>query len=153
MRRATRILARARKPPSAAPAVVADPWQAVQDPQSGGTYWWNKQTNETTHVGAPKPVANQASPPPAQQQTGALGQPMGGGGFMGAIAEWMAWGVGSAVGHRAIDAMMGPRQVEHVHTNQDGGAPADSGGYAGGGAGTPMDGNQGFGEQQSEFGW
>ena len=35
----------------------------------------------------------------------------GGGGFMGAIAEGMAWGVGSAVGHRAIDSMMGPRQV------------------------------------------
>merc|ERR1719159_248210 len=133
MRRATRLLARARKPPSAAPAVVADPWTAVQCTQSGGTYWWNQQTNETTHVGAPKPLANQGTPPPAQQQTGALGQPMGGGGFMGAIAEGMAWGVGSAVGHRAIDAMMGPRQVEHVHSHQDGGAAADAG--AGGGAG------------------
>ena len=35
---------------------------------------------------------------------------------MGAIAEGMAWGVGSAVGHRAIDSMFGPRQVAASHT-------------------------------------
>lgn len=30
-------------------------WQEVTDPRSGLTYWWNRSTDETTHVGAPKP--------------------------------------------------------------------------------------------------
>ena len=39
---------------------------------------------------------------------------------MGSVVTGMAMGTGSAVAHRAVDSMMGPRQVEHVHT----GAPA-----------------------------
>ena len=34
----------------------------------------------------------------------------------------MTFGVGSAVANRAVDAVMGPRTVEHVHTN----APAET---------------------------
>ena len=41
-------------------------------------------------------------------------------GIMGSVVSGMAMGTGSAVAHRAVDSMMGPRQVEHVHT----GAPA-----------------------------
>merc|ERR1719487_2425816 len=71
---------------------------------------------------------------------------------MGAIAEGMAWGAGSAIGHRAIDSMFGPRQIEHVHTQQDGGDAAGAGGAS------PVNdydtlGNQGSEQQESEFGW
>jgi len=32
-----------------------DPWQPVLDPNTGQTYWWNTETQQTTHFGAPKP--------------------------------------------------------------------------------------------------
>ena len=35
---------------------------------------------------------------------------------MGAIAEGMAFGGGSAVAHRAVDAVMGPRTIHHEVT-------------------------------------
>jgi hypothetical protein len=41
------------------PAVVSDPaltWTPVTDPASGNVYWWNTVTNETTYIGAPKPL-------------------------------------------------------------------------------------------------
>lgn len=41
-------------PPATEDPVAA--WTAVTDPATGGTYWWNTVTNETTHVGAPKPT-------------------------------------------------------------------------------------------------
>jgi hypothetical protein len=43
------------------------------------------------------------------------------GGLMGSVVSGMATGAGMGMGQRAIDAVMGPRQVEHVHS---GGAPA-----------------------------
>jgi hypothetical protein len=30
-------------------------WTPVRDPTTGGTYYWNKATNETTAVGEPMP--------------------------------------------------------------------------------------------------
>ena len=44
-------------------------------------------------------------------------------GIMGGVVQGMAFGTGSAVANRAVDAIMGPRQVEHVHSN----APAAAG--------------------------
>jgi len=44
-------------------------------------------------------------------------------GLMGSMVSGVASGVGMGIGHRAVDAMMGPRSVEHVHTEQPG-APA-----------------------------
>ena len=44
-------------------------------------------------------------------------------GLMGTMAQGMAFGVGSSVANRAVDSMMGPRQTEVVHKNEDG-APA-----------------------------
>jgi hypothetical protein len=43
------------------PSAPVDPWQAVQDPSTGGTYWWNTQTNQTTAVGAPPPAGPEAA--------------------------------------------------------------------------------------------
>jgi hypothetical protein len=36
-------------------------------------------------------------------------------GLAGTVMQGMAFGGGSAVAHRAIDGVMGPRQVEHVN--------------------------------------
>lgn len=61
-------------------------------------------------VAAP-PVVKQAPTPPAQYQ-----QPGGGGAVGGigrTIADGMAFGGGSAVAHRAVDAVIGPRTVTH----------------------------------------
>ena len=41
-------------------------------------------------------------------------------GLMGSVVQGMAFGTGSAVAHRAVDAVAGPRQMEVVHNNGDG---------------------------------
>ncbi|XP_031391180.1 hemiasterlin resistant protein 1-like [Punica granatum] len=58
---------------------------------------------------APQPV-HQASPP-APMQSGGGGSILGGIGST--IAQGMAFGTGSAVAHRAVDAVMGPRTIQH----------------------------------------
>lgn len=40
----------------------------------------------------------------------------------------MTFGVGSAVGHRAVDSMLGPRTVQHEFVGADGAAGAAAGG-------------------------
>lgn len=51
----------------------------------------------------------------------------GGGGLMsgivGGVVQGMAFGTGSAIAHRAVDSIAGPRQVEHVHVGGEN-APA-----------------------------
>lgn len=39
----------------------------------------------------------------------------------------MAMGTGSAIAHRAVDSVMGPRTVEHVHTGAAAAAPMEAG--------------------------
>lgn len=62
---------------------------------------------------APAMVRAAPAPPPAvpQQQTGGIMRGIG-----STIAEGMAFGGGSAVAHRAVDAVMGPRTVHHEVT-------------------------------------
>ena len=36
----------------------------------------------------------------------------------------MAFGTGSAIAHRAVDAVAGPREVKHVHEGGEGSAPS-----------------------------
>lgn len=38
------------------------------------------------------------------------------GGLASTIAQGMAFGTGSAVAHRAVDAVVGPRTIQHEHT-------------------------------------
>ena len=63
---------------------------------------------------APPPAAQPQAPPPA-----AHAPQSGGGGLLsglaGTVMQGMAFGGGSAIAHRAIDGVMGPRQVEHVN--------------------------------------
>ncbi|KAF3435889.1 hypothetical protein FNV43_RR22981 [Rhamnella rubrinervis] len=54
----------------------------------------------------PQPV-NHAPPPVPAQGGGVLG------GIGSTIAQGMAFGTGSAVAHRAVDAVMGPRTIQH----------------------------------------
>ena len=44
----------APKPADGALASVEDIWTPVVDEKTGGTYYWNKLTNETTMVWIPK---------------------------------------------------------------------------------------------------
>mmetsp|Transcript_62212 Transcript_62212/g.148428 ORF Transcript_62212/g.148428 Transcript_62212/m.148428 type:complete len:224 (-) Transcript_62212:335-1006(-) len=131
-----------------APKPGPDPWQEVKDPNSGQSYWWNKQTNATTAVGAPKPSALAAAP--GQAQPPAAGG-FGGGGLMGALADGLAWGVGTSVASRMMDSVLGPRQMEMHHTYE-----GDQGAAAGGGgadAAPPPPGQMGdMGDLQSQ-GW
>ncbi|XP_076894505.1 uncharacterized protein LOC143546808 [Bidens hawaiensis] len=57
----------------------------------------------------PAPVNH--APPPAPVQNNSGGSMLGGIGST--IAQGMAFGTGSAVAHRAVDAVMGPRTIQH----------------------------------------
>ncbi|XP_047311920.1 uncharacterized protein C6C3.02c-like isoform X2 [Impatiens glandulifera] len=71
------------------------------------------------------PQAASHAPPPAPVQSG------GGGSMFGAIgstiAQGMAFGTGSAVAHRAVDAVMGPRTIQHENVASEASAPLASG--------------------------
>lgn len=81
---------------------------------------------------SPPPAPVNRAPPPAPAQ--------GGGGSMlsgigSTIAQGMAFGTGSAVAHRAVDSVLGPRTIQHetvaaaapeATTNSIGGADACS---------------------------
>lgn len=63
---------------------------------------------------APPPAPVYRPPPPAPIQQ----QPAGGGlmaGIGSTIAQGVAFGGGSAVAHRAVDSVIGPRTVQHEH--------------------------------------
>ncbi|WJX46498.1 hypothetical protein P8452_33295 [Trifolium repens] len=59
---------------------------------------------------APRPAPVNHAPPPANVQGGGGGMLSGIG---STIAQGMAFGTGSAVAHRAVDAVMGPRTIQH----------------------------------------
>ncbi|EPS66428.1 hypothetical protein M569_08347, partial [Genlisea aurea] len=62
-------------------------------------------------VRSPPPQTVNNAPPPAPLQSSSGGSMLGG---LGAtIAQGMAFGTGSAVAHRAVDAVMGPRTIQH----------------------------------------
>lgn len=46
------------------------------------------------------------------------------GGIGSTIAQGMAFGTGSAVAHRAVDAVMGPRTIQHETVASEATAPA-----------------------------
>ena len=57
----------------------------------------------------PQPASR--APPPAPVQSGSGGSLLGGIGST--IAQGLAFGTGSAVAHRAVDGVMGPRTIQH----------------------------------------
>ncbi|KAH7575538.1 hypothetical protein JRO89_XS02G0137900 [Xanthoceras sorbifolium] len=60
---------------------------------------------------SPPPQTVNHAPPPAPAQGGGGGSMLGGIGST--IAQGMAFGGGSAMAHRAVDAVMGPRTIQH----------------------------------------
>ncbi|KAL3814368.1 hypothetical protein ACJIZ3_015636 [Penstemon smallii] len=60
---------------------------------------------------APRPQPVNHAPPPAPVQSSSGGSMLGGIGST--IAQGMAFGTGSAMAHRAVDAVMGPRTIQH----------------------------------------
>ncbi|XP_051134123.1 uncharacterized protein LOC127253520 isoform X2 [Andrographis paniculata] len=60
---------------------------------------------------SPPPQTVHNSPPPAHVQGSSGGSMLSGIGST--IAQGMAFGTGSAVAHRAVDAVMGPRTIQH----------------------------------------
>ncbi|MBA0614065.1 hypothetical protein Godav_014398, partial [Gossypium davidsonii] len=74
---------------------------------------------------SPPPQPAQYAPPPAPAQSGSGGSLLGGIGST--IAQGMAFGTGSAVAHRAVDAVMGPRTIQHeTVVSEAAAAPANS---------------------------
>ncbi len=73
---------------------------------------------------APAAAPQNAVSSPSMNTGGSGGGLMGG--IVGGIVQGMAFGTGSAIAHRAVDSIAGPRQVEHVHTNEDGSTSAPS---------------------------
>jgi hypothetical protein len=65
-------------------------------------------------------------------------------GLAGTVMSGMAFGTGSAVAHRAVDAIAGPREVKHVHEGGDGDA-------APGQSAAPMSSNSNAGPCGDEF--
>ncbi len=67
------------------------------DKATGHTYYWNVHTNETTALGDPKPAGGAVAQQQQEQQPG----------FMGMVAQGMAFGVGSSIAHNAIGSLFG----------------------------------------------
>ncbi|KAG8043007.1 hypothetical protein GUJ93_ZPchr0013g35969 [Zizania palustris] len=67
-----------------------------------------RPTPRAAPVRNPPQPARQAPPAPAQSGGGSIL-----GGIGSTIAQGMAFGTGSAVAHRAVDAVMGPRTIQH----------------------------------------
>ncbi|KAG1659828.1 hypothetical protein FOA52_003771 [Chlamydomonas sp. UWO 241] len=119
MARARAAPARASAPAAARPRPAASSGSSTP-PAAGGGGWFSSPVKAG---GAAPPAPHAAAPPPAPMAQGGGG---GGGmmsGLMGSVVSGMAMGTGSAVAHRAVDSMMGPREVNHVHQEAPG-APA-----------------------------
>ncbi|RZC55614.1 hypothetical protein C5167_014469 [Papaver somniferum] len=62
----------------------------------------------------PQPAARAPPPAPAQSSGGGML-----GGLGATIAQGMAFGGGSAMAHRAVDSIMGPRTIQHEAVGSD----------------------------------
>lgn len=65
-------------------------------------------------------MAQQRAPPPADRREGTGGGLMGA--MVGSAVQGLGFGTGSAMAHRAVDSMFGPREVEHKHVSESAGS-------------------------------
>ena len=91
------------------PAVsLADSWTEVKDEQTGQYYYWNKATNETTALGAPKPTTDYLAQSPAHQNAQVQGyQQPGAPSFGQTMKEGFAFGAGAGIARGVIGSMFG----------------------------------------------
>eukprot|EP00613_Pedinella_sp_CCMP2098_P000686 CAMPEP_0171629606 /NCGR_PEP_ID=MMETSP0990-20121206/22303_1 /TAXON_ID=483369 /ORGANISM="non described non described, Strain CCMP2098" /LENGTH=202 /DNA_ID=CAMNT_0012198355 /DNA_START=28 /DNA_END=636 /DNA_ORIENTATION=+ len=120
-------VATSRRPPP--PAGVKDAWTQVKDDASGQHYWWNKETDEVTALGEPKPGGEVGQPQP---ESGGMMSGLG-----RVVAEGAAFGVGSSIARMAMgsvfeafggdaDAFSGGDEGD---SSADGGDSSDGGGF------------------------
>ena len=76
-------------------------WAAVTDEQSGGVYYWNKETGQTTEVGAARPSGDEYEPAQAQPLHAAPAS------FGGMMVQYAALGGGMAVAMIGVRAIFG----------------------------------------------
>ncbi|CAN6348684.1 unnamed protein product [Urochloa humidicola] len=98
----------------------------------GGGVRMRRSSYSASRAGrAPPPAAPRKAPAPAPAPRNKAPAPApapapGGGGILSAIADGYLFGTGSAIAHRAVDAVFGCRKVEHTVAV----APAMGGGGA-----------------------
>ncbi|XP_020255249.1 uncharacterized protein C6C3.02c-like [Asparagus officinalis] len=68
----------------------------------------------------PQPVSSAPPPAPVQGRGSVVGS------IGSTIADGIMWGTGSAIGHRAVDAVMGPRTIHHETVASSAPAAADA---------------------------
>lgn len=92
----------------------------MRDPTTGGSYWWNKATNQTTAIGAPKPKGGFVTD--HGPSVNALSTPYDGAGrpTVGlAIGQMFVFGFGGALGvtfvSAAVAAIAGGAKMERRH--------------------------------------
>ncbi|KAJ4760522.1 hypothetical protein LUZ62_070897 [Rhynchospora pubera] len=69
----------------------------------------------------PAPAKPAPPPAPAANRGGSIFRSIG-----GSIADGFGWGVGTSIGHRAVEAVMGPRVIQHAHVSSAPAAPASA---------------------------
>lgn len=72
-----------------------------------------RSRSPSNHAPAPRHAPPPAAAPPAPQQGGGMVSNLA-----GSVVSGIGTGVGFSVANRAVDAVMGPRQTEVVHTHQ-----------------------------------
>lgn len=84
--------------------VAAGPeaWEAVRDKRSGGTYWWNRATGQTTAVGEPRPGSEEERALAAYRAEGHRPRSAS-----AAVAEMAAWGFGVSVAFAVVARVVG----------------------------------------------
>ncbi|GLT94534.1 hypothetical protein SLE2022_122700 [Rubroshorea leprosula] len=73
-----------------------------------GSSGWRPASSSSSLRNRPKKV--KSAPPPAPAPAPVQGN---NGSFLGAVSDGIGWGAGSSIGHRAVDAIFGPRIVKH----------------------------------------
>lgn len=94
-------------------SVGEEPWVEVKDDQTGQFYYWNKVTDETTALGASRPIGKTATvvvnlatrnggfPAPAPTNSNPQGEP----GLGSMVAQGMAWGAGMGIARAAVSSV------------------------------------------------
>jgi hypothetical protein len=81
--------------PGTGELVRAD-WEAVKDPHSGGTYFWNRRTDEVTAVGETPEARHSALSRPATESNA-----------FGSLASFAAYGAGVTASFAVVRALLG----------------------------------------------